>query len=78
LERLRDVRRETEVGGIRERNALRSPPRKVERSREVRFVNLWKMREIGDDDGLDINLKEYTKVLLMESSCLDTMDSVSK
>jgi hypothetical protein len=78
LERLRDVRREIEVGGIRERSALRSPPRKVERSREVRFVNLLKRREIGDDDGLDINLKEYTKVLLTESSCFDTIDSVSK
>jgi hypothetical protein len=36
------------------------------------------MREMGkDDDGL-INLKEYTKVLVMESSCLDTRDRVSK
>jgi hypothetical protein len=36
-----------------------------------------KRREIGDDDGLVINLKEYTKVLLTESSCFDTRDKVS-
>jgi hypothetical protein len=78
LERLRDVRREKERGGIRERSAFRSPPpRKAERSRELRFGNLLKRREIGDDHGLVINLKEYTKVLLTENSCFDTRDKVS-
>jgi hypothetical protein len=37
-----------------------------------------KRREIGDDDGLDINLKEDTKLLVMDSSCFDTRDKVSK
>jgi hypothetical protein len=79
LERLRDVMLEKERGGIRERSAFRSPPRKaVERSREVRFGNLLKRREIGDDDGLEINLKEYTNWFVIDKSCFDTRDKVSK
>jgi len=76
LERLRKVRREREhERETRRRSKLRSP-RKRERSREVRFRNLWKMRE-GDDDGSEI-VREYMRSLVTERRFLETRDRVPK
>jgi hypothetical protein len=49
-------------------------PRKLEKSREVRYGNLWKMR-VRDTDGFKI-VREHTKQPLVERNRLETKDRV--